>query len=209
MEAAANKVVSIIYVLKKDGHDGEIVESLNKENPLTFLFGAGNLLPKFEENLMGLKSGDSFAFSLSSDEAYGDVQQNAIVDVPLSVFEVDGKTDTNLLQLGNVIPMMDNEGRRLNGVVKEIHDDTVTMDFNHPMAGASLFFSGEVTEIREATEEELQHGHIHQSCGCGSGGCGDGKGEACDCSDGSCSTDSAGMEGSCGCGTKHEHEHSH
>jgi FKBP-type peptidyl-prolyl cis-trans isomerase SlyD len=217
MEASANKVVSIIYELRKNTFDGEIVETLTLENPMTFLMGSGNLLPKFEEKLAGLKAGQNFKFTLASEDAYGSVQQNAIVDVPINIFEVDGKTDTNLLQIGNVIPMMDREGRRLNGVVKEINTDTVTMDFNHPMAGSSLHFSGEVTEVREATEEELEHGHIHQSCGC-SGGCGDGscgseKSEysegGCGCGDSGCNSEKAeNSDAGCGCGT-HEHEHAH
>jgi FKBP-type peptidyl-prolyl cis-trans isomerase SlyD len=222
MEAATNKVVSIIYELRRNSQDGEIIETLEKENPMTFLFGNGNLLPMFEEKLIGLKTGQSFKFTLTSEEAYGPVQENAIVDVPLSIFEVDGKTDTNLLQMGNVIPMMDREGRRLNGVVKNINTETVTMDFNHPMAGSALHFKGEVTEIREATEEELNHGHIHQSCGC-SGGCGDGScgteksdmDGGCGCGDGNCASDNAeGLNEGCGCGShsheqKHEHYHSH
>ncbi len=214
MEAAANRVVSIIYELRRDNQNGEVVEALSQENPLTFLLGSGNLLPKFEENLIGLTTGQSFKFILASEDAYGPFQDNAVVDVPISIFQVEGKTDTNLLQLGNVIPMMDNEGRRLNGVVKDINTETVTMDFNHPMAGATLHFSGEVTEIREATEDELAHGHIHQSCGCSGGGCGDGscsdKSEGgCGCDDSSCSSDKSGhSEGGCGCGS-HEHEHSH
>jgi FKBP-type peptidyl-prolyl cis-trans isomerase SlyD len=214
MEAAANKVVSIIYELRRNNHDGEIVETLSLDNPMTFLLGSGNLLPKFEEKLIGLNTGQSFKFILSSEEAYGPVQENAIVDVPITIFEADGKTDTNLLQVGNVIPMMDREGRRLNGVVKTIDTETVTMDFNHPLAGSALHFSGEITEIREATEEELEHGHIHQSCGC-EGGCGDGSCSTenaevgCGCGDGSCSTDkSETFEESCGCGS-HEHEHHH
>jgi FKBP-type peptidyl-prolyl cis-trans isomerase SlyD len=216
MEAAANKVVSIIYELRRDNQDGEVVETLSPENPMTFIMGTGNLLPKFEENLQGLKTGQSFKFILSSEDAYGPMQENAIVDVPISIFEVDGKTDSNLLQIGNVIPMMDREGRRLNGVVKNIETETITMDFNHPMAGSALHFKGEITEIREATEEELQHGHIHQGCGCSSG-CGDGscsdKSEnsdgGCGCGDGSCSTEkSDDYSGGCGCGS-HEHEHNH
>ncbi len=214
MEAAAKRVVSIIYELRRNDQNGEIVETLGRENPLTFLFGSGNLLPKFEENLTGLKTGQNFDFLLSSEDAYGPVQENAIVDVPISIFQVDGKTDSNLLQEGNVIPMMDNEGRRLNGVVKNINAETVTMDFNHPMAGSSLHFKGEVTEIREATEDEIHHGHIHQSCGCSGGGCGDGscsdKSEgSCGCDDGNCSTEKS-EAGGCGCGSHEQpHEHSH
>jgi FKBP-type peptidyl-prolyl cis-trans isomerase SlyD len=207
MEAGHNRVVSIIYELRRNNKEGEVVETLTIENPLTFLMGRGNLLPKFEENLNGLRSGDNFQFTISSDDAYGPVQENAIVDVPIDIFSVNGKTDTNLLQVGNVIPMMDNEGRRLNGVVKSIGTENVTMDFNHPMAGSSLFFTGSVTEIREASEEELTHGHIHQSCGCGGGGCNDGScsdsgKESCGCSDGEKN------EASCGCGS-HEHKHQH
>jgi FKBP-type peptidyl-prolyl cis-trans isomerase SlyD len=219
MEASVNRVVSIIYELRKNNIDGEIVETLTLENPMTFLMGSGNLLPKFEEKLIGLKAGQNFKFVLTSEDAYGSVQQNAIVDVPINIFEVDGKADMNLLQIGNVIPMMDREGRRLNGVVKEINTETVMMDFNHPMAGSSLHFNGEVIEVREATEEELEHGHIHQSCGC-SGGCGDGscsseKSEysegGCGCGDGGCNSEkSDNIEAGCGCGShEHEHEHNH
>jgi FKBP-type peptidyl-prolyl cis-trans isomerase SlyD len=160
------KVVSIVYELRKDKKDGEIVEELVKEKPLTFLFGTGNLLPKFEENLAGLKTGEAFEFNLPSDDAYGPVQDNAIVDVPINVFQVDGKSDENILSIGNVIPMLDNEGRRLNGTVREVGTDAVKMDFNHPMAGVDLFFKGEVTEVREANEHELSHGHVHSSGSC-------------------------------------------
>ena len=81
---------------------------------------------------------------------------------------VHGKIDTNILFEGNMVPMMDREGRRLNGVVKEISADNVKMDFNHPLAGTDLFFKGEITEIRDATEEELSHGHIHSLNSCDS-----------------------------------------
>lgn len=160
------KVVSIVYELRKDKKDGEIVESLSNDKPLVFLFGTGNLLPKFEENLAGLKTGDSFEFKLPCDDAYGPVQENAVVEVPINVFQVEGQTDENILNIGNVIPMLDNEGRRLNGTVKEVSADAVKMDFNHPMAGADLFFKGEVTEVREANENELSHGHVHSSGSC-------------------------------------------
>jgi len=215
MEAAANKVVSIIYELRKNNENGEVVETLSQDNPMTFIMGSGNLLPKFEEHLQGLTAGQSFKFTISSEEGYGPIQENAIVDVPISIFEVDGKTDTNLLQLGNVIPMMDREGRRLNGLVKSVDNETVTMDFNHPMAGVALHFTGEVTEVREATEEELEHGHIHQGCGCSGGGCGDGSCStdnaegSCGCDNNDCSSEKSDhSKGGCGCGS-HEHEHSH
>jgi len=175
MQVEDKKVVSVVYELRKDNKEGQVVESLNEEQPLVFLYGSGNLLPKFEEQLSGLEPGDDFEFLLESEEAYGDVQENAIVEVPRSIFVVDGKEDPNLLQVGNTIPMLDKEGNRLNGQVMEINDENVKMDFNHPMAGNNLYFTGKVSDVREANEDELKHGHVHSSgsCeGCGSEDCG-------------------------------------
>lgn len=188
MTITNEKVVSVIYELRVDSPKGEVIESLNQDNPLTFLYGSGNLLPKFEEYIDGLTVGDDFKFELRATDAYGEINQEAIVDVPLSAFMVNGSVDDSLLKLGNTIPMRDNMGNRLNGVVKDITESAVVMDFNHPLAGNNLYFEGKVTDIREATEEELNHGHIHSSCGCGSGGCGDdhGHGHGGGCGDGSC-----------------------
>ncbi len=176
MVISENKVVSLIYELRKDNESGEVVETLTESNPLTFLFGTGNLLPKFENNIQGLKEGDSFSFALTSDEAYGPVEASAVVNVPVRAFEVDGKVDYNLVKKGSSIPMMDNTGRRMVGVVRDVGTENITMDFNHPMAGVNLFFSGEITSIREASEEEIAHGHIHRQSGCEGcqqDGCGD------------------------------------
>jgi FKBP-type peptidyl-prolyl cis-trans isomerase SlyD len=190
MIAEKNNVVSIVYELRNGSKQGEVVESLSVDNPLTFLFGTGGLLPKFEENINGLSEGDSFEFLLRSEDAYGPVIENAIVHVPKTVFEIDGKIDETLMTIGNSVPMMDSEGRRLNGKVIAIEGEAVKMDFNHPMAGNDLHFKGEVTGIRNATDEELAHGHIHDhGSGCG---CGNGHG-----SDGSCDDHQGG---GCGCG---------
>lgn len=199
MIAEKNNVVSIVYELRSGSKEGDIVEALTPENPLTFLFGTGGLLPKFEENLSGLTSGDSFEFLLNSEDAYGPVVESAVVNVPKSIFMVDGKIDENLLKVGNMVPMMDAEGRRMNGKILTIDEEAVQMDFNHPMAGNDLFFKGQVTEVREATEEELSHGHTHAAGGCG---CGSGEGS---CNDGSCDDKESCNEpkqggGGCGCG---------
>jgi FKBP-type peptidyl-prolyl cis-trans isomerase SlyD len=187
MTITKDKVVSLVYELRVNSKEGDIVESLTTDNPLSFLFGAGNLLPKFEAKIDGLNVGETFDFDLVATDAYGEVNDAAIVDVPLSAFMTDGVVDENLVQLGNTIPMRDNAGNRLNGVVKEITDENVKMDFNHPLAGNHLFFKGEVTDIREATEEELSHGHIHAHGGCGGGcGCGDEAMDPSSCGSGSC-----------------------
>jgi FKBP-type peptidyl-prolyl cis-trans isomerase SlyD len=184
-----DKVVSVTYELKLANGSDEIVEKVNNNNPLQFLLGHGNLLPKFESHLTGLKVGEKFDFVLNCQEAYGALSNEAIVEVPKSVFANDGQIDEGLLSLGNIIPMMDNQGNRFNGKVKELNGDTVKMDFNHPLAGEDLHFKGEVVDVREATEEELTHGHIHQASGCGGGcdcnssscgdGCSDGCGDGC------------------------------
>ncbi len=194
MIAEKSNVVSIVYELRSGSQEGEIVEALTPENPLTFIFGTGGLLPKFEENLTGLTSGDNFEFLLNSEDAYGPVVESAVVHVPKNIFDVDGKTDENLLKVGNMVPMMDAEGRRMNGKILTIDAEAVQMDFNHPMAGNDLFFKGEVTEVREATEEELNHGHSHGDGGCG---CGSGDG-SCD-DKGSCDDGAQGGGGGCGC----------
>ena len=166
MEVKNEKVVSLTYQLRVNGKEGEIVETVTEENPLTFIYGVGNLLPKFEENLHGLKEGDDFDFMLTSEDAYGTLNDKAVVDVPLSAFMVDDKVDTEMLYLGNTIPMRDQDGNRLNGIVKNIGDEVVTMDFNHPLAGDDLFFTGKVSGIREATLDELEHGHVHSPGSC-------------------------------------------
>jgi FKBP-type peptidyl-prolyl cis-trans isomerase SlyD len=158
-----NKVVSLAYELKVKG---ETVETVGSDSPLMFLFGAGNLLPKFEENLSGLTINEGFDFKLVSDDAYGPVNNEAIVDVPLQAFAVDGEIDREMLREGNHIPMMDQAGNRLNGVVVKFDEEYVTMDFNHPLAGDDLHFSGKVVEIRNASADELEHGHVHSPDSC-------------------------------------------
>ncbi len=183
MEIGRNKMVTLSYELRLNSVDGEVVEKTEASAPLEFVFGAGKMLEMFEDKLEGLKKGASFDFELSAEEGYGEVNPNAVVDIPKNIFEIDGKIDEQLIAVGNHVPMQDAQGNRLNGIVLEITDTTIKMDFNHPLAGDSLFFKGEVIEVREATEDELI-----SSCGsggCGSGGCGSG-----------------------GCGS-HEHEHEH
>ena len=172
MQISNNKVVSLTYELRLDNEEGKVVEVVKDESPLTFLFGVGNLLPTFESNLNGLTAGDSFNFTLNSEEAYGSPTDDKIVKVPKEVFVVDGKIDEDLLQIGNSIPMMDRDGNRLSGQVKSVEDDAVLMDFNHPLAGNTLHFNGRISDIREATAEELEHGHIHAAGGCGCDSCG-------------------------------------
>ena len=180
MEVSQNKVVSLTYELRVNGKSGDVIEKVDSNSPLTFLFGTGSLLPKFEDNLAGLKIGDSFDFNLISEDAYGEFDENSIIKVPLQAFQIDGKVDYELVKIGNKIPMQDSEGHRLTGVVKNVDTDSVTMDFNHPLAGNHLFFKGEITDIRQATEDELTHGHAHSEGSCeGCSSCGGEHGQCC------------------------------
>lgn len=176
MNITKDKMVSVIYELKYDDTDAQLIEKVEKDNPLTFMFGTGKMLEHFENNLSGLNSGDAFDFKLKSDNAYGPVTEQAVVEVPLTAFEADGKVDENLVKVGNTIPMMDSYGNKLHGIVLEISDSNVKMDFNHPLAGEDLHFKGEIIEVRDAKPEELE------SCGsgdCNTGGCGDGGCSGC------------------------------
>ncbi|MFO7658321.1 MAG: FKBP-type peptidyl-prolyl cis-trans isomerase [Bacteroidales bacterium] len=171
------RVVSLTYELRLDNPEGKVIESLDKGSPMTFIFGTGSLLPKFESNISGLKVGGKFNFDLACEDAYGEINANAIIDLPINIFEIDGEIDKDMLKIGNSIPMQDNSGNRLNGIVCEISGDKVKMDFNHPMAGNHLFFKGEITDIREATAEEMSHGHLHGDHSCsGCSDCGDNEG---------------------------------
>jgi FKBP-type peptidyl-prolyl cis-trans isomerase SlyD len=165
MQITKNTVVSLSYVLKHDNAQGDIIEETKAGDPLVFLYGNGQMLPKFEEHLNTLKAGDGFEFILTSDDAYGEVDDEAIIDLDKSIFEVDGKIDNEMLAIGNVIPMRDDQGHMLQGTVVSVGSDLVRMDFNHPMAGNVLHFTGKVIEVRAATDEELSHGHAHGAGG--------------------------------------------
>jgi FKBP-type peptidyl-prolyl cis-trans isomerase SlyD len=196
MKIGKNKMVSLTYDLHYDDVNGEMIEQATSEKPLSFVFGSGLMLPKFESYLEGLESGNPFEISLQDVDAYGELDENAIVDLPKHIFFIDGEFDEEMVAEGNTVPMMSTSGQRLNGLVLEITDDTVKMDFNHPLAGESLFFKGAILEVREATDEEIAATLGGGGCGCGSGGCNSGGCGDDDCGDGSCNTD----KGGCGCG---------
>lgn len=175
MIIAKDKVVSLSYMLKVNG---EIVDNAVAEHPLTFLYGHGQLLPLFEDKINGLEVGDLFEFMIPCKEGYGEVNENAVVELPKDIFKIDGEVPSDLLEIGRSLPMRDNEGNALNGTIVEISEEAVVMDFNHPLAGQDLYFNGKIESIRDASAEELAHGHIHQGnhhehesdgCGCGCG----------------------------------------
>lgn len=194
-EIGKYSMVTLTYDLRVDDESGEVVEQATETQPLEFLYGAGVMLPKFESHLAGLREGEPFTIKLSKTDAYGELNNEAIVELPKHVFLVDDKFDDELIKVGNTVPMMSSNGQRLNGLVLEISDEIIKMDFNHPLAGEDLYFAGKVLGVREATDEEVAQILSGGGCGCGSGGGCDTSG----CNDGSCGpNDEAG--GGCGCG---------
>lgn len=213
MTISKDKMVSVTYELKLDGKEGEVFEKAGADSPLVFLYGSGMMLPAFETALLNKNAADSFEISIAAVDAYGEVNDEAIVDLPKHIFMVDGKIDEELIAPGNSVPMMSTSGQRMEGLVISVDENTVKMDFNHPLAGENLHFTGEVLEVRDATPEELSV-MFSSGCGCGSGGCGSGEsknsgggcGSGCGCGDTesnleSCETGSCGdgKGGSCGC----------
>ena len=197
LTVSKDSMVTLTYDLRLDGKEGEIFESATTENPLVFLHGAGLMIPAFEEQLVGKNSGEKFEISIPAASGYGEINEEAVVELPLDIFKVEGKVDDSMLTPGSSIPMMSAQGQRMDGIVVSVEGETVTMDFNHPLAGEDLHFTGTVLAVREATEEELSAAYSTGGCGCGSGGGGCGSG---DCGDGGCGDDSGGgCGGGCGC----------
>jgi len=161
MQIDKHAVVSLNYKLSNH-KTGEKIEETSTNDPMVFLFGMEQLIPEFEDNLKGKKAGDSFEFAITADKAYGVSTDDNIVNIPLDVFKgEDGKVDTNEIKTGAVVPMSDDQGNMLRGTILNIDEKEVRMDFNHPLAGTDLHFSGTINEVREATEDEIAHGHVH------------------------------------------------
>ncbi len=185
MKIQSNSYVSLAYKLTVDGN---VIEDVKADSPLEFIFGVGMLLPKFEDSVKDKEVGEKFAFTLAPEEGYGEFTADAVVDLPKNIFEVEGVFDTERIVVGGMVPMMDNQGNQMYGKVVEIAEEFVKMDFNHPMAGQTLNFEGEVVGVRESTEADMAK-FMPAAGGCG---CGDSCGEGC--SEG-CGDDQNG----CGC----------
>lgn len=179
MKITENQFVSLSYELTVDG---KVVDSASSESPLDFIFGMGMLLPAFEAQIDGKIVGDKFAFTLTPENGYGVINEQAVVELPKEIFMVDGKIVDDMLVVGNTLPMGDNQGNRMMGVIKDVNDTVVVMDFNHPMAGKTLNFSGAVVAVRASTEDDAARFFSNGGgCGCGDGcECGD----DCNCGEG-------------------------
>lgn len=198
MEQNANKYINVSYKLY-DITNGEprLLEETTPDHPFIFISGMGVVLPKFEENLINMAQGETFEFVLTPEEAYGERTEKHIVNVARETFCQNGHFDHDNVFVGAEIPLQNEDGNRFTGKVMEIADDNVKIDLNHPLAGLTLRFTGEILETREATIEEMTRlaKLISGECGCG---CGHGE-EGCSCGH----HHEHGEEGCCG----HHHDH--
>ena len=165
MNITKNSVVTLGYTLKTRtglSLEEKQVEKTDASHPFVFIFGAGMLLPDFEKNIHGKKSGDKFDFFISAEKGYGIKNEKYIMNIPIDSFKSpDGTLDLNEIRTGNMLTMNDEQGNQMQGKILEVTAVHVRMDFNHPLAGHELHFTGEVIHVRPATEEELSHGHVH------------------------------------------------
>ncbi|MFN8671902.1 MAG: peptidylprolyl isomerase [Candidatus Sericytochromatia bacterium] len=156
------KAVAINYTLYLD--DGSVADTtypneefeIEKETPLYFLCGYGNIIPGLEKALNGLAVGDKKVVEIEPEEAYGEISDDAFQEVPKNVFPEDYE-----IEVGMPFALMDEDDNYIPAIVHEIHDDFIVVDMNHPLAGEKLKFEVEIMDIRDASAEEIAHGHIH------------------------------------------------
>lgn len=153
MKIEDNKVVSIHYTLKDA--DGNLLDSSDGRDPLAFIHGTGALIPGLEKELAGKGKGDALQAVVSPDDAYGPYFDELVHTVPKSGFQGEGD-----IEVGMQVQVETNTGPSI-ATVTEVVEENVKLDLNHPLAGVELHFDVEVVEVRDATSEELEHGHAH------------------------------------------------
>jgi FKBP-type peptidyl-prolyl cis-trans isomerase SlyD len=153
MKIEKNKVVSINYTLKYD--DGEVLDSSEGKSPLPYIHGSGQLIPGLENKLEGKEKGNEMKVVIPPAEAYGEYSKEQVFVVSKDGFKGDEE-----LTVGLQVQMDTGEGQAV-AVVSKIEGENVTLDMNHPLAGATLHFDVKIEDVREASAEELSHGHSH------------------------------------------------
>lgn len=146
--------VSIHYKLTDD--DGNVIDSSEGAEPLNYLHGAGNIIPGLEKELVGKVQGDKLTVRVAPEDGYGDISPELIQTVDKAMFQ-----GVDEIQPGMQFQAQGPGGQTQMITVRQVEDDTVTVDANHPLAGQNLNFDVEVVSVREASEEEIAHGHAH------------------------------------------------
>ncbi len=154
MLIGSEKVVLIHYTLTDDS--GQVLDSSSGREPLAYLHGKGNIIPGLEKALEGKQAGDKVNVAVEPAEGYGERDERLVQDVPREAFE-----NVDEVNPGMQFQAQNEQGQARIVTVTKVADDLITIDANHPLAGANLNFDVEVTEVREPTAEELEHGHVH------------------------------------------------
>ena len=191
MKIDQNKVVVLTYEVEVEG---KVFDKATEEKPLDYIQGNHMIIPRLEAELEGKEEGETFECVVTPEEGYGEYDLSRVIDLPKSSFVLGGELREDLLEVGRLIPMLNSAGEVCNGTVVAVGDETVTMDFNLPLAGKTMHFTGKVLSVREATEKELLEGlhgeflpptggcHCHGGCHGHHGegeGCCHGEGEEC------------------------------
>lgn len=184
------KYVELAYDLYEiDNGKEELMLSMTRERPECIVFGVEqNVIPALCNAIENKAIGDKFDITIAPEDAFGEYNDELVMDLERSIFEgEDGKIDPKRIYEGAAVTMRTEDGAYVNGLIVNISDTTITVNFNHPLAGKTVRFVGEITLVRNATEKELHP----VSCGCCGGHCGDGCDDGhhhdhCGCGDGCC-----------------------
>jgi len=186
MKIDQHKLVILQYQLQVKNENGELElwEETTPEEPLQYIHGLGMMIPTFEQNLEGLSEGDHFDFMIPTAEAYGEYSDDDVINLPKNIFFIDGKFDAETVKEGEIVPLVDAEGNRINAEIVEVMENEVRVDLNHPLAGEDLYFKGHIVSVTQPSDEELQQMmNPHHGCGGCGGGCSD---ECCSGCNGGC-----------------------
>jgi FKBP-type peptidyl-prolyl cis-trans isomerase SlyD len=152
MQISKHKVVTMDYTLRDT--EGAVIDSSEGQEPLAYIHGTGNIIPGLEQALEGKAAGDSLSVSITPEEAYGDRDESLLQVVPRNLFDVPE------VEAGMQFQTQSEQGPQIVTVVA-VTEEEVTVDANHPLAGITLNFDVEVVDVRDATDDELSHGHVH------------------------------------------------
>lgn len=155
MHIEANCIVTMSYELREHDAHGPVLEVMDIAYPFIFFYPSDNLLDSFQQNIHGLEHGEDFAFTLAAKDAYGEPQDQQVVDIPIERFVVDDELADSIRDVGQYVLIKDDQGRQQNGKVVKKAATHLTVDLNHAMVGKDLYFKGRILRVRPASADEI------------------------------------------------------